>query len=157
ASLTFHDLKTQADALAGALARLGIVKGDRVGIMLPNCPQYIVASFAILRLGAIVVNINPSYTAREFAIVAAASGARRVIRLAARAPLVRGAVGAQPAERRTVEQIIVTSPAEYSAAKAPPPQVEGALTMTALLTPVKPADLPRVDIVSAPSTCGGGA
>ena len=33
--------------------------------MLPNCPQYIIAAFAILRLGAIVVNINPSYTARE--------------------------------------------------------------------------------------------
>ena len=35
--------------------------------MLPNCPQYIIAAFAILRLGAIVVNINPSYTAREVA------------------------------------------------------------------------------------------
>ena len=44
-------------------ARCGLVKGDRVGIMLPNCPQYIIAAFAILRHGAIVVNINPTYTA----------------------------------------------------------------------------------------------
>ena len=38
--------------------------------MLPNCPQYIIAAFAILRLGAIVVNINPTYTARELLSVA---------------------------------------------------------------------------------------
>src|SRR5262249_16164232 len=81
ASLTFRDLKERSDALAAALARLGIVKGDRVGIMLPNCPQYIIASFAILRLGAVVVNINPSYTARETGIVAADSGVRVVLTL----------------------------------------------------------------------------
>ena len=78
AELTFLELKQRADALAAALARLGIVKGDRVGIMLPNCPQYIIAAFAILRLGAIVVNINPSYTAREVLTVAADSGMRIV-------------------------------------------------------------------------------
>ena len=38
--------------------------------MLPNCPQYIIAAFAILRLGAVVVNINPIYTARELTTVA---------------------------------------------------------------------------------------
>src|SRR5262249_11552869 len=40
AELTYMDLKRRADALAASLARLGIAKGDRVGIMLPNCPQY---------------------------------------------------------------------------------------------------------------------
>ena len=59
AELTFLDLKQRSDALAASLADLGIVKGDRVGIMLPNCPQYIIAAFAILQLGAVVVNINP--------------------------------------------------------------------------------------------------
>src|SRR5262249_16639845 len=54
AELTFLDLKKRADSLAVSLARLGIVKGDRVGIMLPNCPQYIFSAFAVLRLGAIV-------------------------------------------------------------------------------------------------------
>ena len=49
AQLTFLDLKRQSDALAASLARIGIVKGDRVGIMLPNCPQYIIAAFAILQ------------------------------------------------------------------------------------------------------------
>src|ERR1051325_3796248 len=88
APLTYLDLKRRADALAASLARLGIGKGDCVGIMLPNCPQYIFSAFAVLRLGAIVVNINPSYTAREVLMVAADSGVRIVITLDVLAPLV---------------------------------------------------------------------
>ncbi|MBA3323220.1 MAG: AMP-binding protein, partial [Pyrinomonadaceae bacterium] len=62
ANLSFREVKEQADCFAAALSRLGIAKGDRVGIMLPNCPQYLIATFAIFRLGAIVVNVNPLYT-----------------------------------------------------------------------------------------------
>src|SRR5581483_1524494 len=47
AQLTFGELKWQADKLATALARMGIGKGDRVGVMLPNCPQYVISFFAI--------------------------------------------------------------------------------------------------------------
>jgi long-chain acyl-CoA synthetase len=143
AQLTYLDLKRRADALAVSLARLGIVKGDRVGIMLPNCPQYIISAFAILRLGAIVVNINPSYTAREVLTVAADSGVRLVITLDALAPLVDGVRG-----DTSIEQIVVTSLAEYSAEAAAPPQVAGARTFAHLLTPVVPADVPRVSIQS---------
>ena len=128
AELTFLDLKQRSDALAAALARLGIVKGDRVGIMLPNCPQYIIAAFAILRLGAVVVNINPSYTAREVLAVAADSTPRMLITLDALVPLVQG-VRAQT----SVEQMIVTSLAEYSAAAAPPPRIDGTLTLADLI------------------------
>jgi long-chain acyl-CoA synthetase len=63
ATLTFAEIKALSDRLATSLGRLGLTKGDRVGIMLPNCPQYVVAAFAVLRHGAIVVNINPTYTA----------------------------------------------------------------------------------------------
>jgi long-chain acyl-CoA synthetase len=163
AQLTFLDLKKRADALAVSLARLGIVKGDRVGIMLPNCPQYIFAAFAVLRLGAIVVNINPSYTAREVTTVVTDSGVRIVITLDALAPLVlsiRGLgartggadlgppnadAGAGPAHSTTtIEHVIVTSLAEYSAAAADPPRLAGAKTMADLIAPVAAADLPRV-------------
>ena len=138
AELTFLDLKKRADSLALSLARLGIVKGDRVGIMLPNCPQYIFSAFAVLRLGAIVVNINPSYTAREVLTVAADSGVRLVITVDALAPLLLG-VRAQT----SIEALIVTSLAEYSAAAADPPRVEGTHTMADLLAPVVPADVPH--------------
>ena len=74
AHLTFGQIKEQADKFATALARLGIRQKDRVGIMLPNCPQYLVAAFAVLRLGATVVNINPLYTPREVLVVAQDSG-----------------------------------------------------------------------------------
>src|SRR6266545_2181431 len=79
ATLTFKDLKDRSDRLATAMAGYGIAKGDRVGIMLPNCPQYIIAAFAILRHGAVVVNINPSYTGREVLVVAGDSTPRIVI------------------------------------------------------------------------------
>jgi long-chain acyl-CoA synthetase len=128
AQLTFLDLKRRADALAASLAELGIVKGDRVGIMLPNCPQYIIAAFAVLRLGAVVVNINPAYTAREFLIVARDSTPRIVITLDALAPLVQGVLA-----QTSVERVVVTSLAEYSLAAAPPPQIDGALTLAQLL------------------------
>src|SRR5260370_40855105 len=70
AHLNFGQIKEQADKFATALARLGIRQKDRVGIMLPNCPQYIVATFAVLRLGATVVNVNPLYTPREVLVSA---------------------------------------------------------------------------------------
>src|SRR5215471_1169483 len=48
AHLTYSQIKEQADKFATALVRLGIRQGDRVGIMLPNCPQYVVATFGVL-------------------------------------------------------------------------------------------------------------
>ena len=72
--LTFIQLRDLADRFATALSRLGIKQGDRVGIMLPNCPQYVIAAFAIFRLGATVVNVNPIYTPREVLVVAKDSG-----------------------------------------------------------------------------------
>ena len=144
AELTYMQLKRSADALAASLARMGIAKEDRVGIMLPNCPQYIIASFAILRLGAIVVNINPSYTPREALIIASDSGVRAVITLDALAPLIKG-IQAQT----KITSIVVTSLAEYSAAAAPAPNVDGTLALADLLTPVSAADLPRVKVTSS--------
>jgi long-chain acyl-CoA synthetase len=144
ATLTFQDLKRRADRLAGSLARLGITKGDRVGIMLPNCPQYIAATFAILRLGAIVVNINPIYTAREVLSVATDSGMRALFTLDALAPLALGI-----RENTSLEWIVVTSLAEYSPAAAPPPRIDGTLSLADLLAadavlplvPIAPDDL----------------
>jgi long-chain acyl-CoA synthetase len=63
--LTYRELGEQVGRFAGVLAGLGVAKGDRVGLMLPNCPQYIVAFYACLRIGAIPVGCNPLYTARE--------------------------------------------------------------------------------------------
>lgn len=55
----------QVEELAGGLARLGVRAGDAVAIMLPNCPQHLVAFYAVLHLGATVVEHNPLYTEAE--------------------------------------------------------------------------------------------
>ena len=141
AAMTFREIKARTDRLAKALARLGVVKGDRVGIMLPNCPQYIISSFAILRLGAVVVNINPIYTARELLDVAVDSGAKVLItldRLAALASEIRALA--------PLEHIIVTSLAEYSAEASPPPKVTDTFSLAELLATDDGDDLPLVRI-----------
>jgi long-chain acyl-CoA synthetase len=142
AELTFLDLKRRSDALAASLAALGIGKSDRVAIMLPNCPQYLIAAFAILRLGAVIVNINPSYTPREFLVVAVDSTPRVLMTLDALAPMVQSL-----RTQTTIEQIVVTSIAEYAASAAPPPRIDGTLSFADLLQPgsdTGPAPLPVI-------------
>ncbi|RFA20962.1 long-chain-fatty-acid--CoA ligase [Subtercola boreus] len=62
---TYRELGDQIDRAAEGLRRLGVEHGDRVALVLPNCPQHIVAFYAVLRLGAIVIEHNPLYTPRE--------------------------------------------------------------------------------------------
>lgn len=62
---TYRQLGEQIARAAEGLRRLGVKAGDRVGLILPNCPQHVVAFYAVLRLGAIVVEHNPLFTAPE--------------------------------------------------------------------------------------------
>ncbi|WP_456285137.1 long-chain-fatty-acid--CoA ligase [Microbacterium sp. JZ101] len=61
----YADLRAQIDRAAAGLLARGVRKGDPVAIILPNCPQHIVAFYAVLRIGAVVVEHNPLYTPRE--------------------------------------------------------------------------------------------
>ncbi len=67
--MTFWELRQQVLRMANALGSLGVKKGERVGIHLPNCPQYMIAYYGVLSLGAIVVNLNPMYTAEELKVI----------------------------------------------------------------------------------------
>jgi long-chain acyl-CoA synthetase len=62
---TYSELGDQVERVAEGLHRLGVRAGDRVALILPNCPQHVVAFYAVLRLGAVVVEHNPLYTSRE--------------------------------------------------------------------------------------------
>ena len=64
---TYAELGEQIERAAEGLRRLGVEAGDRVALVLPNCPQAVVAFYAVLRLGAVVVQHNPLYTKRELA------------------------------------------------------------------------------------------
>src|SRR5699024_10019809 len=62
---SYRQLGDQIARAAEGLRRLGVRAGDRVALILPNCPQHVVAFYAVLRLGAVVVEHNPLYTSRE--------------------------------------------------------------------------------------------
>jgi long-chain acyl-CoA synthetase len=80
-SLTFAEVDTWSRALGAYLQSLGLRRGDRVAVMLPNVPQYPVAIAAILRAGFVVVNVNPLYTPRELEHQLKDSGAKAIVML----------------------------------------------------------------------------
>jgi long-chain acyl-CoA synthetase len=65
AKITYKEMNEITDRLAAGLYSLGIKKGDRVGLFIPNTPQFIMAYYALMKIGAIVVATNPLYTERE--------------------------------------------------------------------------------------------
>ena len=77
--VTFREVDAQSQALGAYLQSLGLSKGDRVALMMPNVPQYPVAVAAVLRAGLVVVNVNPLYTARELEHQLRDSGAKAIV------------------------------------------------------------------------------
>ena len=77
--LTFHELDRLSDQFAAYLQGLGLQKGDRIALMMPNILQYPVAIFAALKAGLVIVNTNPMYTARELRHQLNDSGARAIV------------------------------------------------------------------------------
>ncbi len=81
AKLSYAELNRLSDRFAAALVNLGISKGSRVSIMLPNIPQMVIAYFGVLKAGAIVVNTNPTYPAHELEPLLRSAGAEMIITL----------------------------------------------------------------------------
>jgi long-chain acyl-CoA synthetase len=105
---TYRKIVRDVDRFAGALRALGVHRGDRVALIMPNCPQQVIAFFAVLRRGAVVVQHNPLYTASELQYQLADSGARVAIVLDRMYPTLAAA------RRGTaLEHIVVTSLMEY--------------------------------------------
>ena len=77
--VSYGDVDRGSQSFAGYLQGLGLTKGDRVAVMMPNCPQYPIAVAAILRAGLILVNVNPLYTARELEHQLKDSGAKAIV------------------------------------------------------------------------------
>lgn len=77
--IRYAELHAQINRFACALYESGIRKGDRVGIMLPNCPQYVIAFYGIVKLGAVVVQINPMSMEKELHFFLSDSGATALV------------------------------------------------------------------------------
>ncbi len=106
--LTYKQLNELVDRMATALYQLGVRKGERVAIMLPNSPQYIIAFFAAMRIGAIVVNVNPTYTSRELQFQLTDAGAETIILLNLFWPRLREVRPETPVKRVIVAYIFDT-------------------------------------------------
>jgi len=79
--ITYQELDGLVQRFAAALSRLGVKKGDRIGALLPNCPQHLIAFLAVTRLGAIHVPANVMYQGEELRYIFADSGVRMVLTL----------------------------------------------------------------------------
>lgn len=115
AEFSFYDLRNHSMRMANALEELGVKKGDRVGIHLPNCPQYLVAYYASLMLGAIITGLNPAYPHEELLMVARTTGLTTVFTLDETAERVRALAQDVPIDRVIVSHRHLYSPNKITA------------------------------------------
>ena len=106
--ITYKEFHQSALKFANYLTTIGVVKGDRVAIMLPNCPQSAIAYYGILYIGAIVVQTNPLYTEREVAYQMVDSGAKAIISLDILFPRISKIV-----KETQLEHVIITGIKDY--------------------------------------------
>ncbi len=107
-TLSYGRLLALSQQFAAALQALGVGKGDRVAVHLPNCPQFVIAYYATLMAGGIVVPCNPQYVAREIRHQLVDSGAKVVVTLSLTYPLIK-----QVRADTQVEQVVVANIKEY--------------------------------------------
>ncbi len=108
ATLTYRELDARANRFAHALRDLGVHKGDRVGLLLPNCPQFVICYYGALKAGAVVVATNPLYVEREVAHQFNDAGLETVVVFSRRYPLVNAVRAQTPLKR-----VIVTNIKDY--------------------------------------------
>ncbi|WP_350299655.1 AMP-binding protein [Peribacillus frigoritolerans] len=106
--LTFREVHESALKFAAYLKSIGLQKGERVAVMLPNCPQGVISFFGILMAGGVVVQTNPTYTERELEYQMKDSGAKIILAMDILFPRVSAV-----ASRTDLEHIIVTAIKEY--------------------------------------------
>jgi long-chain acyl-CoA synthetase len=108
--MSFAEVRFLSLRMANALGAAGVLKGDRVGLQLPNCPQYVIAYYAALSLGAVVVNINPLYTYDELKHIVATTGITTLFTFDMALPTIRSLC-------RDVEipRVVITAVTDYIA------------------------------------------
>lgn len=110
-TLSYRRLQQQCETLAGWLSDAGITPGDRVLVMMQNCPQLVIAHYAIMRANAVVVPINPMSRTSELSHYIRDTGARVAICSAELARELAGANNAMSGESR-LQKLLVTSYAD---------------------------------------------
>jgi len=106
--ISYHELDELVNKFAAALQDMGVKKGDRVGVQLPNIPQFVIAFYGALRAGAICVACSPLYKARELEHQLNDSGTETLVCMDTLYPIVR-----EIRERTKLRNVITTSPRDY--------------------------------------------
>ena len=107
-TVSHGELDRASDAFAAALAGLGVAKGDRVALLLPNCPQFLVCELGAWKAGAVLVPLNPIYTEQELEGALARTGAETIVVLT---PFYGRVKAVQP--RTALTRVVATSIKEY--------------------------------------------
>ncbi len=153
--VTYREFNAQSDRMAAALANMGVKKGDRVAILMANCPQFLIAYFGILKAGGIVVACNPLYAPPELEHQLSDCGAEVMLVMSRFYPMVKRV---QP--QTQVKKVIVTNIKEHFPAftkllftllleKKSGDRVElapGDMWFQDVLASHSPADRPQVEI-----------
>ena len=145
--ITFWDLRQQVLRMANALGELGVKKGDRIGVHLPNCPQYIIAYYAAQNLGAVVVNLNPMYTVDELKALITDTGASTLFTFDMVLPKIRPLC-----QEVAIARVVVTRVTDYidGFENSTPEELEledGWHHFSQLLENVFSTRLPRIDLL----------
>jgi len=107
-TVSHGELDRASDAFAAALAGLGVAKGDRVALLLPNCPQFLVCELGAWKAGAVLVPLNPVYTEQELEGALARTGAETIVVLT---PFYGRVKAVQP--RTALTRVVATGIKEY--------------------------------------------
>jgi len=138
--ITYKELKLLADRLAAALADLGVRKGDKVVTILPNCPQFVISDFGILKAGATHVPCSVMHKAADLIYEIGDSGAETVICSDGSLELVESIK-----DKTKIKRIIVTSLMDYSSEKPELKQIPGTYQLRDLIANHEPRP-PEVEI-----------
>jgi long-chain acyl-CoA synthetase len=146
---SYAEIDQLSDRFAAFLIRAGVQPGDRVGVLLPNCPQFLIAFFGILKAGAVHVPVNPMFREEELTYELSDSGARVLLAWDALVPMIENA-----RQRVPLAVVISTSLAEYLPAEpalpAPPmatvPGQEADRTWASVMQTELPRHWPAQDL-----------
>jgi long-chain acyl-CoA synthetase len=152
-TISFEDLDRLSRDFGAWLQAKGLARGARVAVMMPNCLQYPVCAFGILRAGAIVVNVNPLYTPRELEHQLRDSGAEAIVVLENFAHVLQQVIA-----RTAVKQVVIAALGDMLGAKGavvnfvlrhlkkmvPPWKIAGAVRFNAMLAEGARLELKRV-------------
>lgn len=145
--LTYQELDQLSDRFAAALTKLGVRKGDRVAVHLPNCPQFAISYFGLLKAGAIFVPVSPLLAEREFIFQLNDSGSETYIGLDLLFSMPQSCLDRTPAKNVILVSLADVYPPLYSSVKplVKQPFPEGVMDFTELVRD-NPPEPPLVDI-----------